>query len=252
MKLITHPTHDMLMLVPFYKASDACAAVSEIFRAGIVPSGLEFMENDALKLAQDFTQDFSISVTKNHEAHLLIEVDGFDPELLMSDCEKILSVLEQFKTDEILFAEAEAQKQTLWNLRRKVGEAVKANSTYKEEDTVVPRYRLPELLDHVKKTGSKYGFNSICYGHAGDGNLHVNILKGNLSDEKWNNELPIAIKELFTEVVKLGGTISGEHGIGLVQKEYMPIAFPTVTINLMRSIKKTFDPNGILNPGKIF
>ncbi|MDA9206828.1 FAD-binding protein [Crocinitomicaceae bacterium] len=252
LKLITHPTHDMLMLVPFYKASDACAAVSEIFRAGIVPSGLEFMENDALKLAQDFTQDFSISVTKNHEAHLLIEVDGFDPELLMSDCEKILSVLEQFKTDEILFAEAEAQKQTLWNLRRKVGEAVKANSTYKEEDTVVPRYRLPELLDHVKKTGSKYGFNSICYGHAGDGNLHVNILKGNLSDEKWNNELPIAIKELFTEVVKLGGTISGEHGIGLVQKEYMPIAFPTVTINLMRSIKKTFDPNGILNPGKIF
>jgi len=252
LKLITHPTHDMLMLVPFYKASDACAAVSEIFRAGIVPSGLEFMENDALKLAQDFTQDFSISVTKNHEAHLLIEVDGFDPELLMSDCEKILSVLGQFKTDEILFAEAEAQKQTLWNLRRKVGEAVKANSTYKEEDTVVPRYRLPELLDHVKKIGSKYGFNSICYGHAGDGNLHVNILKGNLSDVKWNNELPIAIKELFTEVVKLGGTISGEHGIGLVQKQYMPIAFPTVTINLMRSIKKTFDPNGILNPGKIF
>ena len=252
LKLRTHPKHDMLMLVPFFYASDACKAVSEIFRAGIVPSGLEFMENDALILAQDFTQDYSISVAKNHEAHLLVEVDGFDPEKLMEECEQILSVLEKFKTDEILFAETEAQKQTLWNLRRKVGEAVKAFSTYKEEDTVVPRYRLPELLEHVKKIGAKYGFDSVCYGHAGDGNLHVNILKGDLSDLKWDKELPNAIKELFIEVVKLGGTISGEHGIGLVQKPYMPIAFPEVTLKLMRNIKSTFDPNGILNPGKIF
>ena len=252
LKLRTHPTHDMLMLVPFFDASDACKAVSEIFRAGIVPSGLEFMENDALRLAQDFTQDYSISVAENHKAHLLVEVDGFDPEKLMEECEQILSVLEKFKTDEILFAEAEAQKQTLWNLRRKVGEAVKAFSTYKEEDTVVPRYRLPELLEHVKNIGTKYGFDSVCYGHAGDGNLHVNILKGDLSDLKWNKELPNAIKELFIEVVKLGGTISGEHGIGLVQKPYMPIAFPEVTLQLMRNIKSTFDPNGILNPGKIF
>jgi glycolate oxidase len=240
------------MLVPFFDASDACKAVSEIFRAGIVPSGLEFMENDALRLAQNFTQDYSISVTKNHEAHLLVEVDGFDPEKLMEECEQILSVLEKFETDEILFADSEAQKQTLWNLRRKVGEAVKAFSTYKEEDTVVPRYRLPDLLEHVKKIGAKYGFDSVCYGHAGDGNLHVNILKGELSASKWNKELPNAIKELFIEVVKLGGTISGEHGIGLVQKPYMPIAFPEVTLQLMRSIKSSFDPNGILNPGKIF
>lgn len=252
LKLRTHPTHDMLMLVPFFDASDACKAVSEIFRAGIVPSGLEFMENDALRLAQNFTQDYSISVTKNHKAHLLVEVDGFDPEMLMEECEKILSVLEKFETDEILFADSEAQKQTLWNLRRKVGEAVKAFSTYKEEDTVVPRYRLPDLLEHVKKIGAKYGFDSVCYGHAGDGNLHVNILKGDLTDLKWNKELPNAIKELFIEVVKLGGTISGEHGIGLVQKPYMPIAFPEVTLQLMRNIKSTFDPNGILNPGKIF
>jgi glycolate oxidase len=170
----------------------------------------------------------------------------------MKECEQILSVLEKFETDEILFADSEAQKQTLWNLRRKVGEAVKAFSTYKEEDTVVPRYRLPDLLEHVKKIGAKYGFDSVCYGHAGDGNLHVNILKGELSASKWNKELPNAIKELFIEVVKLGGTISGEHGIGLVQKPYMPIAFPEVTLQLMRSIKSSFDPNGILNPGKIF
>jgi glycolate oxidase len=252
LRLIPHPTTDMLMLVPFFDAQKACEAVAAIFQAGITPSGLEFMERDALLWTQDFTKDYSIKVAENHQAHLLIEVDGFDAEVLMQECEKILSVLENFETDEILFAESEAQKNTLWSLRRKVGEAVKSQSIYKEEDTVVPRFELPQLLFHVKEIGKKYGFHSVCYGHAGDGNLHVNIIKGNLSDEQWDNELPKAIRELFTEVVKLGGTISGEHGIGLVQKNYMDIAFPEVTLNLMRNIKKVFDPKGILNPGKIF
>ena len=170
----------------------------------------------------------------------------------MKECEQIINVLEEFETDEILFADSEAQKNTLWNLRRKVGEAVKGHSTYKEEDTVVPRFHLPELLQSVKNIGEKYGFQSICYGHAGDGNLHVNILKGVLDDKTWNNELPKAIEEIFKKVVDLDGTISGEHGIGLVQKPYMHIAFPEITLNLMKEIKKVFDPNGILNPGKIF
>ncbi len=252
LKLIPHPTNDLLMLVPFYKADKACEAVAAIFKEGITPSGLEFMERDALVWTQQFTGDHSISVADSHEAHLLIEVDGFDPEKLMKECEAILKVIEKFDTDEILFADSEAQKDTLWSLRRKVGEAVKSQSTYKEEDTVVPRFELPELLRQVKSIGHKYGFKSVCYGHAGDGNLHVNIIKGNLTDHQWNNELPQAIRELFTEVVKLGGTLSGEHGIGLVQKPYMDIAFPETTLELMRSIKKVFDPKGILNPGKIF
>lgn len=252
LRLIPHPTNDLLMLVPFFDAEKACEAVAAIFRAGITPSGLEFMERDALTWTQEFTGDHTIEVKENHAAHLLIEVDGFDVEALMSDCEKIMSVLESFETDEILFAESEAQKNSLWSLRRKVGEAVKSQSIYKEEDTVVPRYELPLLLHHVKSIGKKYGLHSVCYGHAGDGNLHVNIIKGDLSDEQWEHELPKAIRELFTEVVKLGGTLSGEHGIGLVQQSYMDIAFPEVSLNLMREIKKVFDPKGILNPGKIF
>ena len=252
LRLIPHPTHDLLMLVPFFDAEQACEAVAAIFRAGITPSGLEFMERDALTWTQKFTGDHSINVAEDHQAHLLIEVDGFDPELLMTECEKILVVLEQFHTDEILFAETAAQKNGLWSLRRKVGEAVKSQSVYKEEDTVVPRYELPALLKCVKDTGKKYGFHSVCYGHAGDGNLHVNIIKGDLSDEQWQHELPSDIREIFTEVIKLGGTLSGEHGIGLVQKPFMDIAFPPVTLDLMREIKKVFDPKGILNPGKIF
>lgn len=252
LRLIPHPTQDLLMLVPFFNAEKACEAVAAIFRAGITPSGLEFMERDALTWTQAFTGDFSLKVADNHAAHLLIEVDGFDQEQLMLECEKIMQVLEDFDTNEILFAETAAQKQGLWSLRRKVGEAVKSQSIYKEEDTVVPRYELPALLQCVKEVGRKYGFHSVCYGHAGDGNLHVNIIKGELSDDAWNNELPVAIRAIFTRVVELGGTLSGEHGIGLVQKSYMDIAFPEVTLDLMRQIKKVFDPKGILNPGKIF
>jgi glycolate oxidase len=252
LRLIPHPTNDLLMLVPFFDAEKACEAVAAIFRAGITPSGLEFMERDALTWTQAFTNDFTLEVKENHAAHLLIEVDGLDQDALMLECEKIMTVLESFQTDEILFAESEAQKNSLWSLRRKVGEAVKSQSIYKEEDTVVPRYELPALLHHVKTIGNKYGLHSVCYGHAGDGNLHVNIIKGELTDEQWENDLPKAIREIFTEVVKLGGTLSGEHGIGLVQQPYMDIAFPEISLNIMRSIKDVFDPNGILNPGKIF
>lgn len=251
LRLLPHPTHDLLLLVPFRKATEACAAVSELFIAGIIPSGLEFMERDAILYTLPHVDDPPEILKDDHAAHLLIELDGFNPDVLFQDAEKIMGLLEQYDTDEILFAETQAQKDSLWKLRRKVGEAVKSHSVYKEEDTVVPRYQLPQLLESVKRIGSAYGFHSVCYGHAGDGNLHINILRGDLSDHAWNNELPKAIRELFTEVVKLGGTISGEHGIGLVQRPYMDIAFSEVQLELMRAIKRVFDPKNLLNPGKV-
>jgi glycolate oxidase len=117
---------------------------------------------------------------------------------------------------------------------------------------VVPRAELPALLRGVKAIGNKYGFRSVCYGHAGDGNLHVNIIKEHLSDAAWNTEVPKGIREIFELCVSLGGTISGEHGIGYVQKKYLDIAFDKTQMELMKGIKKVFDPGGILNPGKIF
>lgn len=252
LKLLPHPTESLLLLVPFFSAKQACEAVAAIYQRGIIPSGLEFMERDALEWSQEYTQDYSIAIKDNHQAHLLIELDGFNADVLMSDCEIIISVLEQFETDEILFADSQAQKDKLWNLRRKVAEAVRSRSIYKEEDTVVPRFALPELLVAIKELGNEFGFKSVCYGHAGDGNLHVNIIKGDLSDEKWNKELTQVIRKLFEKVVALGGTLSGEHGIGLVQKQYMDIAFNATQLQLMKSIKQVFDPHGILNPGKIF
>jgi glycolate oxidase len=239
------------MLVPFYKAEQACEAVSAIFRAGVVPSAIEFMERDAIDWSLQYVDGISVEVKPEHQAHLLIEVDGNYPEVLMLEAEKIMNVVEQFEIDEILFADTEDQKNALWKMRRGVAEAVKANSVYKEEDTVVPRYELPKLLKGIKEIGKKYGFQSVCYGHAGDGNLHVNIVKGEMTDENWKTEVPKGIREIFELTTSLKGTLSGEHGIGLVQKNYMDIAFSKVHLEIMEQIKYIFDPNNIMNPGKI-
>lgn len=251
LRLIPAVKHDLLLLVPFRSATQACEAVNAIFLAGYTPSALEFMERDALEWSMRFTNATAISLPDDIKAHLLIEVDGNHMDELYRDAEAISAIVQVYDIGEVLFADSHEQKQMLWTLRRKVGEAVKSNSIYKEEDTVVPRAELPELLTIIKDLGREFGFQSVCYGHAGDGNLHVNIVKADMSDEDWNTKLPQGIRRLFKEVVRMGGTISGEHGIGLVQKEYMDIAFSAVQLQLMRQIKHVFDPNGILNPGKI-
>jgi len=251
-KLLPYPRLNKVLLAPFRSPMDACAAVSAIFRAGVIPSALEFMERDAIEWTLRFRSDINLSIGPEEMAHLLVEVDGNDEEAILKDIERIVPVLEEFGCMDIHFAESESQKADLWRLRRSVAEAVKSNTVYKEEDTVVPRAELPVLLATVKEVGTKYGFKSVCYGHAGDGNLHVNIIRGELSEEHWKNEIPKGIREIFTKVVSLGGTLSGEHGIGLVQQPYMDIAFNEVQLNLMRGIKEVFDPKGILNPGKIF
>jgi len=259
LKLLPHPTCDMLLFIPFGSAKEACKAVSKIYKHGIVPSAFELMERDAVLFTKDYLKKMNVDVVvpiyEHHNAYLLIEVDGFETEKLLVDVERILYVLESFNTfdsKDVLLASSKQEKEQLWLLRRRVGEAVKSYSVYKEEDTVVPRYALPELLDIVKELEKRYHFRTVCYGHAGDGNLHVNILKDDMNDKQWNEHLPIAIRELFVKVVELGGTISGEHGIGLVQKQYMDIAFKPIALQLMRQIKKIFDPNNILNANKIF
>ena len=220
-----------------------------VFR--LIPSALEFMEREAIEWAAEYLK-IDINLPADIQAHLLIELDGNDLDVLYKEAEQLYELLQNYNIGELLLADTEAQKTELWKLRRNAANAVRYNSVYKEEDTVVPRAELPKLLKGVKEIGKRYGFKSVCYGHAGDGNLHVNIIKGDMSDDDWNNKLTEGIKEIFALCVKLGGTISGEHGIGLVQKPYIGIALGEVQLNLMRGIKKVFDPHGIMNPGKIF
>lgn len=252
LRLIPHPPFNLLLLIPFFSAEKACQAVSAIFHAGITPSGMEFMEREAIDWTVSYLGDVNLFIKNDVQAHLLVEVDGHNLDVLMQDCEKIAEIVQPFDCDDILFADNDTQKADLWRLRRNVAHAVKQNSIYKEEDTVVPRAELSTLLSGIKIIGNKYGFKSVCYGHAGDGNLHVNILKGELSQEAWDTEITKGIREIFTLVKSLNGTLSGEHGIGYVQRPYMDIIFSPTEIAIQKSIKKVFDPTNIMNPHKIF
>ena len=252
LRLIPMPKHDLLMLVPFNKVSNASEAVSAIFRAGYTPSALELIEVDALRIVATFVESNAIPITENTAAHLIIEVDGNYPETLLKDMEGIAELMANYECSEIYFAEDAAQKAELWKLRRRVAEAVKIDGYTIEEDTVVPRAELPVLIEGVKQLGMQYGFKAVCYGHAGDGNLHIRIKKEGSANSQDDPEIILALRALFTLVYSLGGTISGEHGIGLIQKSFMDIVFDETQLHLMRGIKKLFDPNNILNAGKIF
>lgn len=250
-KLIPRSELSVVMLGAFSENEAACAAVSAIFRAGVTPSALEFMERRGVEWVIHYN-NIKFDLQDGVQAFLMIEFDGNDMDTIFKDCEKVNAVLEEFGCTNVLFADTAQQKEELWKMRRTMAESVKSNSVYKEEDTVVPRAALPKLINGIKEIGSRYGFESVCYGHAGDGNLHINIIKAGMSDADWKDKLKEGIAELFELTAALGGTISGEHGIGLVQKEFMPIKYSNVHLNLMRSIKQVFDPVNILNPGKIF
>ena len=252
LKLLPYPKYDLLMLVPFNSLEKAGEAVSAIFRAGFTPSAMELVEIAALKIVSSFVDSTVVPVTDEMEAHLIIEVDGNHLDTLMGEMEAIADLLTGYECGEVFFADDAQQKTELWKLRRRVAEAVKIDGYTIEEDTVVPRAELPALIRGVRQLGKEYDFKVVCYGHAGDGNLHIRIKKDGSIYSLNNPEMIPALKALFQLVKKLGGTISGEHGIGLVQKEYMDIVFADTNMELMKGIKKTFDPNNILNSGKIF
>ena len=252
LRLIPHPKFDLLMLAPFDSLEKASEAVSAIFRAGITPSAMELMEIESIKLASKLCDSTAITITDNLAAHLIIEVDGNDKDVLMKDMEAIADVLSNFEVGELYFADDAQQKTELWKIRRKANEASVAAGYTIEEDTVVPRAELPKLIKGVKALAAENGFKVVSYGHAGDGNLHVRINHPLYKKSYENEVIQDILFKIFELVKSLGGTISGEHGIGLIQKSFMPVMFDPITMELMKGIKKVFDPNHILNAGKIF
>lgn len=256
-KLRGYPQKSVLLLIPFETSTEACKGIAEVFRAGVTPSGMEFFEREAAMKTISYCEKIyaskvSTPFPENMDAYLLCELDGNDDEVLMRDAERVMNVVEHFKVGEILFADNEAQKEELWKIRKNISPAIKAYSINKAEDVVVPRANLPLLITGIKDIGKQFGFNTVCYGHLGDGNLHVDILKEQISDTDWHSTVLQGIGEIFKLAVSLGGTLSGEHGIGIAKRPYMSIAMGEANLMLMRGIKKVFDPHGILNPGKIF
>jgi glycolate oxidase len=249
-RLLPLPRHRLTLLIPFDSLEASARTVPAVMKAGIVPSAIELVERDAVQIAErHLGTKFPHS---DAAAHLLVELDGNDSSSILGDGERLGEIALAEGARDVLLAESSARQQELWALRRSIGEAVKSVSVYKEEDTVVPRHNLVPLVMGVKKLAEAYGITTVCYGHAGDGNLHVNILKMDMPDEVWEKNLEPAIREIFELTVSLGGMISGEHGIGYVQRKYLPIALEEPVIELMKRLKQTFDPRGILNPHKIF
>lgn len=249
LKLLPLPQYKRTMLAPFDSLAEAAHALTEIFNAKIIPRAAEFIERRAIQAAEEkLGKPFPHS---DRTALLLFEIDGDREDILDEQAEKIDEICLKHGAVDVFVADNPQKQEELWQMRRNIGEAVKSIAIYKEEDTVVPRSRLPELVTKIAAISQKYGILTISYGHAGDGNIHVNIIKKNVTDDDWNNKVPRVIEELFREVVILGGSISGEHGIGWVQKNYVPLALSEVEIELMRRLKTAFDPRGILNPGKL-
>ena len=234
-RLIPLPKLKKVILIAFNSFEDATDAVAKIFQKGITPSAIEFMEKAAVKASEE--KQNKKFPNGEAEAQLFIEVDGNYTELLDKDIELIAGVVSEYNPLDILLADEPQKVEDVWDLRRGIGEAVKAISAYKEEDTVVPRANMTKLVKGVKEISAKYGITTICYGHSGDGNIHVNILKDKLDDKTWEAVLDKAIKEIFELTVSLGGTISGEHGIGYSQKSYLPIALSKNELAVMKNIK---------------
>ncbi|HOW81020.1 MAG TPA: FAD-linked oxidase C-terminal domain-containing protein [Spirochaetota bacterium] len=249
LRLIPAPRHSLDLLAPFGSLEEAMEAVYRILLSKTVPAAVEFMEEDAIRLVAGFhRKDIPFPEAR---AHLLIQIDGDSEESLHRDIEKIAAAI-GLPGEEIIVAAGGPQRERLWKARRAIREAITAESpVFLAEDCVVPRSRIPAFLAGLKELFNARGLRSIMFGHAGDGNVHVDVLKGDMDYEKWKELVPGLRREIYLRAIGLGGTITGEHGIGCLRRGYLPLAASSAEIELMKRIKKAFDPNGIINPGKI-
>ena len=248
LRLIPKPSRRELFLAPFPTLRAGLDGVLKVL-AKLTPSACEFLERAAVAAAAEHLQ--RPMPFPDAAAFVLMEVDGHSDAEVETQMLAAAELLEEAGAGEVAVAMTDREKEDLWALRRAAGEAVKALSIYKEEDCAVPRSRIVDLVTGVKEVADRHGITTICYGHAGDGNIHVNVLRMGMDNRTWLEVLPNVIEEIFTLTVGLGGTITGEHGVGWTQRRYLPIQFSPAELNLLRAVKRALDPVGILNPDKV-
>ena len=251
LRLVPLPTHRRLLWASFREEGQALAAVARLYARETEPSACEFMERRAAEVAAAW---LSLALPADAAAHLFVEADGFEEDGVTRDAERFGEVMLASGALDVRVAMAEREVRDFWRLRRAVGEAVKSLGPYAEEDCTVPRSKLPELLSAVRRVAATHRLDAVCYGHAADGNIHVNVVRPPRigERERWLALRERAVQEIFREVVALGGTITGEHGVGVTQRAYLGLRHSPEVLAAMRGIKRLFDPEGILNPGKIF
>lgn len=252
-KLLPLPAVKEDLLVLFTDVKSAINIVPEIMTgARIIPTSIEFMDKLSVKTSCEYLNEHL--PYQQAGAMLLIEVDGNTEEQVEADAETIGELCLNKGAIEVYVADNYTTQERVWSVRRNIAEAFKVVSPHQSlEDIVVPIAAIPELMPELERISDKYNIQIPCYGHAGDGNLHATLVKNPESSmQEWFEIEKKALRELYQATKELGGTISGEHGIGLKRKAYMKIVSNPVELELMRKIKKAFDPNNIMNPGKIF
>lgn len=248
LKLVPRPQVVETAIVVFSCSEDAAAAVAAVLRAGVVPRTLEYLDGRSIDAVRQFGAPYRFPA--NAGAALIVETDADTREVAFDTLHRAVDVMFERRAIDALVARDEGQRRDIWQSRKMLSEATRRIKKRKvAEDVVVPRSRIPELVARHGQLGEKYGLLTCAYGHAGDGNLHCQVL----FDE--DDELPrvdAVLRELFLAVIEMGGTITGEHGVGIAKRDFLALEQGEVLIELQRRVKEAFDPAGILNPGKIF
>jgi glycolate oxidase len=250
LKLTTKPIKIEVLFAPFTNLQNAIDAVPEILRLKMTPIGIEFMEKSIIEIVEKYL-DREIPYHQ-YDAFLMIIIEGDSETEIYEYFSKVEEICKQHEAVEIMVPGSERAKRRLLDAREKFFHALKRYAPMELLDVVVPRSKIARFIRKVKELSEEYQVPIIVYGHAGDGNVHLHPICINMDTDEWSRRLPQLMSEIYRAGVSFGGTISGEHGIGFNKKAYLPIGVNKAQLNTMKSIKKVFDQNNILNPGKIF
>ena len=250
LKLLPLPKKAISLLIPFADLATAIETVPVIIRSKYIPTAIEYMEQPVILCAEQYLgKKFP---DHSSDAYLLLTFDGNSREEVEAIYEKVAEICLQAGARDVLISDTDERQTSIWSARGAFLEAIKASTTEMEEcDVVVPRNHVADFVKYTKEVEQKVGVRLSGFGHAGDGNLHVYVLRDDLDSETYARKLSEAFDLLYAKANELGGQVSGEHGIGFAKKEFLAESLGEVSMNLMRNIKYAFDPNGILNPGKV-
>lgn len=249
-RLIKLPKVFITLYIPFHSLQNAVRSVSEVLRRRITPTAMEFVEKEVILEAEK-----QLGKTMPHhdaEAYLIIRVDGDEDQEIRGNAEAISGICLENHALNVIVADTKESQSGIWDVRSAFYDVIVRNRVAQIVDSAIPPSRIAEYMQNVKEISGRHGVRVLGYGHAGDGNIHLHPLKDDLSDVEWRRRFPKVMEELYTAAAAMGGTISGEHGIGLAKKKYLQLGLEEEQIRLMKEVKRLFDPGCILNPGKIF
>jgi glycolate oxidase len=249
LRLIARPRYANTALAEFDSLANASRAVNAVLAEGIVPAGLELMDQTAIACIEEAMH---LGLTTDVEASLIIETDGSDEQIVMRETEKAGKICREAGARSVKVAQSEGERAGLWKARRSISPSLARKAPNKlGEDITVPRSAIPEVVCRLREISTKFGLPIVIFGHAGDGNLHPNILFDKRKPEEWK-KVEQMVREIFNAALAVGGTLSGEHGVGVLKRTYFEQALGPVSVDVQRRIKRALDPMNILNPGKMF